>query len=93
MAEWFTTSQRQYLTQRTKPVVLQGILYRFGQDNRFCWILQPKQVPTNLQELHGGVGRGHFSFNIIVRKILDAGYWWLTMNRDVHEYYRTCVQC
>jgi hypothetical protein len=38
------------------------------------------------------VGR-HFSFDIIVRKILDAGYWWLTMNRNVHEYCQTCDQC
>ncbi len=37
MLERFTTSQRQYLTQRAKPFVLQeGILYKFGQDNKFC---------------------------------------------------------
>jgi hypothetical protein len=31
---------RQYLAQRTKPFVLQkGVLYIFGQDNRFCRIL------------------------------------------------------
>jgi len=28
-----------------------------------------------------------------MKKILDVGYWWLTMNRDVHEYYQTCDQC
>jgi len=33
----FSTSQRQYLAQRTKPFVLQkGVLYIFGQDNKFC---------------------------------------------------------
>jgi hypothetical protein len=32
----FTTSQRQYLTQRAKPFVFQeGVLYEFGQDNKF----------------------------------------------------------
>jgi len=36
MLERFTTSQRQNLAQRVKPFVLQeGVLYRFGQDNRF----------------------------------------------------------
>jgi hypothetical protein len=49
MSQTFTTSQRQYLAQRAKPFVLQeGILYRFGQDSRFCWILQLEQVPTIL---------------------------------------------
>ncbi len=42
MAEWFITSQRQYLTQKAKPFVFQGVLYRFGQDNKF-------RVPTYLQ--------------------------------------------
>jgi hypothetical protein len=50
MLEIFTTSQRQYLVQRVKPFVLQeGLLYKFGQANMFCQVLQPKQVPTILQ--------------------------------------------
>ncbi len=28
-----------------------------------------------------------------MQKILDVGYWWPTMNQDVHEYYQTCEQC
>jgi hypothetical protein len=56
-------------------VLQNGVLYRFGQDNRFCYVLQLKQMPTILQELHNGVGGRHFSLSIIVRKILDAGYW------------------
>ncbi len=43
MPKKFTTSQRQYLAQRVKPFVFQeGILYWFGQDNKFHQILQPK---------------------------------------------------
>jgi hypothetical protein len=50
MPNKFTTSQTEYLGQRVKPFVLQEkILYRFGQDNMFCWILQPEHVPTILQ--------------------------------------------
>ncbi len=37
MLKRFTTSQIKYLTQKAKPFVLQeGVLYRFGQVNRFC---------------------------------------------------------
>ncbi len=64
-----------------------GIFYRFGQDKKFRCVLQLEQVPTILQELHSGVGGGHFFSNIMVKKILDAGYWWPTMNRVVHEFY------
>ncbi len=94
MPKRFTTSQRQYLAQKAKPFVLQeGVLYIFGQDNKFCQVLQPKKVPTILQELHGGVARRHFSSNVTMTQILDARYQWLMMDRNVHEHCRTCDQC
>ncbi len=48
---------------------------------------------TILQELPGGITKGHFSSDIIVRKILDVGYWWPTMNWNVNEYCQTYDQC
>jgi hypothetical protein len=40
MPQRITTSQKQYLAQRTKPFVLQeGVLYKFRQYNKFHWIL------------------------------------------------------
>jgi hypothetical protein len=36
-----------------------------------------------LQEMHEGVGGGHFLAKFIVCKILDAKYWWPTMHKDV----------
>jgi hypothetical protein len=61
-------------------VFKKGVICRFGQNNKFRQILQPKDVPIILQELHGGVIGGHFSFDIAMRKILDANYWWATIN-------------
>jgi len=29
----------------------------------------------------------------MMRKILDVGYWWPTMNRDVHEFSQTYDLC
>jgi hypothetical protein len=34
----------------------------------------------------------HLSSDIIVQKILGIGYWWPTMNQDIHEYCRTYDQ-
>ncbi len=71
MTKRFTTSQRKYLAQRAKPFVLQkGILYKFGQDNQFRQVWQPKQVSTILQELHGDVGGRHLASDITMQKIL-----------------------
>ncbi len=70
-----------------------GVMYRFEQDNRFCQVLQLKQISTVLQELHRGIIRRHFSSYIIMWKILDVGYWWPKMNWDIYGYCQTCDQC
>jgi hypothetical protein len=54
-------------------------------------VLQLEQVPTVLHELHNGVGGRHFSLNIIVKKILDANYWWLTTNKNVHIFVKLVI--
>ncbi len=46
-----------------------------------------------MKELHEGPLRGHFVIEIMQRKILDVGYWWPTMYRDVHDYYKSCDAC
>jgi hypothetical protein len=28
-----------------------------------------------------------------MQKILDVGYWWSIMNKNIYEYYQTCDQC
>ncbi len=58
----------------------EGILYIFGQDNKFHQVLQPKEVPTILQKLHGRVIGRHFSSNVTMTQILDVYYWWLMMD-------------
>jgi len=55
-------------------VFQERVPYKFGQDNKFRQVLQPEQISTILQELHEGVTKGYFSFDIIVRMILDVSY-------------------
>ncbi len=44
-------------------------------------------------ELHEGVARGNFAPDIMQNKILDAGYLWPTMDRDVNDFFRSCDAC
>jgi hypothetical protein len=66
---------------------------RFGQDNKFCHVLQLDYVPFISKELHGGIGGRYFSFDIIMRKFLDVNYMWPTKNINVHEFCRTRDLC
>ena len=46
-----------------------------------------------LQELHKGNAGGHFSQEIQVHKVLDAGYWWPMLYKDTYDYCQTCHEC
>jgi len=36
------------------------------------------------------MARGHFDVDNIKMKILDVGYWWPTLFKDIHEFYKSC---
>jgi len=52
--------------------------------------LDDLEISMVLQEMHERVSGGHLSFKTTIRKILDAKYWWPTMQKCVMKYYQTC---
>ncbi len=46
-----------------------------------------------MKELHEEPLGGYFAFEITKKKLLDVGYWWPTMYRDVHDYCKSCDAC
>jgi len=64
-----------------------------GQDNKLQRCLTSTKEHMVMKELHEGPLRRHFATKIMERKILDVGYWWPIMYRDVHDYYISCDAC
>ena len=46
-----------------------------------------------LEENHEGSCGGHFSFKISLHKILQEGYAWPSMQKDVHHWCTSCEKC
>jgi hypothetical protein len=46
-----------------------------------------------MKELHEGPLGGNFATKITYMKILDVGYWWPTMYKEVHDYCKSCDAC
>ncbi|XP_027773710.1 uncharacterized protein K02A2.6-like [Solanum pennellii] len=44
-------------------------------------------------EVHSGVCGPHMNGYILAKKILRAGYYWLTMERDSIRFVRKCYEC
>jgi hypothetical protein len=53
-----------------------------GKDNKPQRCLTTMEAQMVMKELHEGSSKGH-------RKVLDVGYWWPTMYKDVHDYCRS----
>ncbi len=64
---------------------MNGELYRRGQDNKLRRYLTTIEIQRVMIKLHEGPSRGHFAIEITQRKILDVGYWWPTLYKDVHD--------
>jgi hypothetical protein len=64
-----------------------------GQDNKMCRCLTTSKAQSVLKELHERMVGGHFTVDIVTKKILDAGYWWPTLFKDTHEFCKSCDNC
>ena len=73
--------------------LVQGKLYRQGKDSKLRQIISETQARMILKELHKGNDGGHFSQEITIRNVLDAGYWWPTVYKDTYDYCQTCHEC
>ena len=89
-----TKEARKRIAHKAIPYqVLDGQLYRVGKNHQLRQVLTGSQPTTILQELHKGNAGGHYSHDITVRKILDAGYCWPTLHQDAVRYCQTCHEC
>ena len=89
-----TKEARKHLAYQAIPFQLvQGKLYRQGKDSRLRQVILDSQAQMILQELHKDNAGGHFSQDITVCKVLDAGYWWPTLYKDTYNYCHTYHEC
>jgi hypothetical protein len=87
-------AQKQKLARKAEPFILkEGIMYRVGQDNGMCRCLTTLQALIVLKELHEKMVGGYFAANIIAKKILNAGYWWLILFKDTHDICKSYDNC
>ena len=55
--------------------------------------LVPEKVEYIIREVHEGICRNHSGARSLVQKLIRAGYYWPTMQRDAKAYVKTCDKC
>ena len=89
-----TAEQKAVFIHKAGPYTLiQGVLHKMGKDLRLRRCLEVSEIPKVISALHEDAPGGHFAVDSTVKKILDTGYWWPTMFKDVCEYMKSCDPC
>ncbi|XP_070017198.1 uncharacterized protein [Nicotiana sylvestris] len=70
-----------------------GNLYRRIPDLGFLRCVDAKEAYKLLEDIHAGTYNPHLNGFVLVKKILRAGYFWMTMETDFVQYVRKCYQC
>ncbi|MCO5556648.1 hypothetical protein L7F22_010199 [Adiantum nelumboides] len=52
-----------------------------------------EEIYKALEETHEGSRGGHFASKITLHKILQEGYVWPSIQRDVHHWCKSCKEC
>ncbi|XP_070029350.1 uncharacterized protein [Nicotiana sylvestris] len=70
-----------------------GNLYRRTSDLGLLWCVDVKEASKLLEDVHVGTCGPHMNGFVMAKKILRAGYFWMTMEMDCIHHVRKCFQC
>ena len=68
-------------------------LYCLGKDGVLRRVPSGCEIKQILEACHDGVCGGHFAHEITSRKVLQAGFTWPSLHRDVKHWCQTCKEC
>ncbi|MCO5604872.1 hypothetical protein L7F22_059046 [Adiantum nelumboides] len=86
--------QRHRLVRKALSYQLIGEhLYHKGKDLVLRRVPLVKEIEKILMSCHDGVCGGHFAQEITSRKILQAGFVWPSLHRDVQHWCKVCKAC
>ncbi|XP_060211814.1 uncharacterized protein LOC132639380 [Lycium barbarum] len=89
-----TNKQKQTLRKMANHFFLNGeILYRRTSDLGLLRCVDATEATRLLEKVHAGTCGPHMNGFTLAKKILRAGYFWMTMERDSIRYVQKCHQC
>ena len=86
--------QRRRLVSRSSQYVVVGKdLYHKGKDDILRRVPLKEEIVEILRKMHEEACGGHFSHDIMLRKIMLTGFTWPTIHKDIHEWCKSCDAC
>uniref|UniRef100_A0A2N9HBH6 RNA-directed DNA polymerase n=1 Tax=Fagus sylvatica TaxID=28930 RepID=A0A2N9HBH6_FAGSY len=84
---------RKLRARSTRFILIQGVLYKRGFSLPYLRCLDKAEANYVMREVHEGIYGNHSGARSLVHKLVRAGYYWPTMQKDAVSYVRACDKC
>ena len=74
-------------------VLIKDVLYKKGFSRPYLRCLISEEVDYVMREFHEGVYKNHSKSRSLMHKLIWAGYYWPTMQKDAIAYIKACDKC
>ena len=82
-----------FVRRACKYKLIGDTLYMQGADLVLRRVPWKEELYRVLEENHEGACGGHFALKITLHKILQEGYVWPSIQKDVHHWCSSCKRC
>ena len=84
---------RKLKVQAARFVLIKDVLYKRGFSRPYLRSLGMEEADYVMREVHEGICGNHSGSRSLVHKLVRAGYYWPTMQKDAEAYVRACDKC
>ena len=84
---------RKLKVQALRFVIIKDVLYKRGFSYLYLKCLGPEEAEYIMREVYEGICGNHSGAQSLVHKLIRAGYYWPTMQKDVQDYVIACDKC
>ena len=89
-----TSKKYGFLRKAGRYTLLRDVLFMRGADMVLRRVPWKEEIYKVLEENHEGSCGGHYALKITLHKILQEGYVWPSIQKDVYHWCRSCnKQC
>ena len=63
-------------------ILISDVLYKRGFSRPYLRCLSPEKADYDMREVHEGIYENHLGSQSLVHKLIRAGYYWPTIQKD-----------
>ena len=84
---------RKLKVQAARFVLIKDFLYKRGFSRPYLRCLGAEEADYVMREVNEGICGNHSGSRSLVHKLVRAGYYWPTMQKDAESYVKSCDKC